>query len=114
MNQLTINFDAPRAAGERAGQRCIDRAHRTDPTFSAKAEAAILAHLKAVGRASGEELTGVARAQGAVPPDDRAFGPVYASMARRGLIRTAGFCMRAKGNGTAGGRIWALAGGAAS
>lgn len=108
MNQLAIDFDAPRAAGEAAGQRCIDKARRTDPFFAEKAEAAILAPLRVVRRASGEELTNIARAHGAVPHDDRAFGPVYGSLSRRGVIRTAAMCMRSKGNGTAGGRVWEL------
>lgn len=113
MNQLALNLD-PRQAGEIAGQMCIDKAHRTDPQFSKKAEVAILNHLRTVGKASGEDLTNIARAHGAIPTDDRAFGPVYASLSRRGLIRTAGYCMRARGHGTAGGRVWELAGGASA
>jgi hypothetical protein len=33
---------------------------------------------------------------------------VFGRLSRRGVIRTVGFCMRAKGHGTAGGRIWGL------
>ena len=110
MQQQAIDFDTPRAAGEVAGQRCIDKARRIDPLFAEKAEAAILAHLRVVRRASGEDLTNIAKAHGAVPHDDRAFGPVYGALSRRGLIRTAGMCLRSKGHGTAGGRVWELVG----
>lgn len=111
MDQLTIDYDSlaeASAKGSTAAQACIDKAQRTDPEFSAKAEKAILAHLQAVGQASGEVLTDVAIAHGARPHDQRAFGSVFQSMSRRGLIRTVGFCLRTKGHGTAGGRVWGL------
>ncbi len=108
MNQLSIDFDAARSAGATAAQACTDKAARTCPEFTRKAQEAILAHLHAVGTASGEVLTDVARAHGAQPHDDRAFGAVFAVMSRRKLIRTVGFCMRSKGHGTAGGRVWGL------
>lgn len=107
-HQLSIDFDAARAAGETAANACENKARRIDPEFSEKAERAILAHLQAVGQASGEDLTLIAKAHGAVPHDDRAMGPVFQRLSRRGLIRTVGFCMRSKGHGTAGGRIWGL------
>lgn len=109
MEQLAISFDAPRAAGEVAAQRCLDKARRVaDPLFAQKAEAAILNHLRVVRRASGEDLTSIAKAHGAVPHDDRAFGPVYGSLSRRKVIRVVDFCLRSKGHGTAGGRVWEL------
>lgn len=108
MNQLRIE-DAI-AAGDTAMARCLDRAQRTDPSFSERAAEAMVAHLRVVRQASGEDLTNIARAKGAVPPDDRAFGPVFKSLARRGLIQHVGFCLRTKGHGTAGGRIWGIAG----
>lgn len=111
MTQKTLDFAAARSAGDAAGELCLDKARRTaDPLFSAKAERAILAHLRVVHSASGEDLTRIARAHGAVPHDDRAFGPIFASLARCGRIRTVGMCMRTRGHGTAGGRMWALAG----
>lgn len=110
MNQMTIDFHVARAAGEAAGQRCLAKAADVSPGFAQAAEGAILRHLKVVRRASGEDLTSIAKASGAVPHDDRAFGPVSGSLSRRNLIRTAGFCMRSKGHGTAGGRIWELVG----
>lgn len=106
--QLSIDFESARAAGEQAGQACLSKATRADPLFAQRAATAILNHLRAVQQASGEELTDVAIAHGAIAPDSRAFGPVFSMLSRRGLIRTVGFCLRAKGNGTAGGRIWGL------
>lgn len=108
MNQIAFNFEAAREAGNQAGERCLSKAQGIDPTFAENAKWAILAHLRKVGQASGEVLTDVAIASGARPHDARAFGPVFGALARQGLIRTVSFCMRTKGHGTAGGRIWAL------
>jgi hypothetical protein len=109
MTQQPIDLQTAREAGEQAAALCLDRARRADPEFVAKATAAILAHLRASGQASGEELVDVAIAHGAHCPDQRAFGAVFATLSRKHLIRTVGFCMRAKGHATAGGRIWQLA-----
>lgn len=83
-------------------------AERVMPDFKSTAEEAILAHLRAAGPTSGEVLTDVAKAHGARCRDDRAFGSVYQSLARRNLIRCVGFCVRTKGHATAGGRVWSL------
>lgn len=107
-DQLQLTFETAREAGEAAATACLARAQRSDPAFSAKATAAILAHLRATGQASGEELVDVAIAHGARCPDQRAFGAVFATLSRKHLIRTVSFCLRAKGNATAGGRVWAL------
>lgn len=108
MEQLRIE-DAI-AAGERGIAQSVDAATRRDPLFAEKARTAILRHLRACPglQCSGEELVDVARAHGAVPPDDRAFGSVFQTLARKGLIRTVGYTVRRKGHGTAGGRVWAL------
>lgn len=88
----------------------LERAERSDPEFRQRAEAAILRHLSACPglQCSGEDLVDIARAHGAVPHSDKAFGAVFQGLARRGLIRTVGFGLRRKGNGTAGARIWGL------
>ena len=106
-DQLSIEFDV-REAGRTASEACTAKALRSDPAFTEKAAAAILAHLRVVGQASGEVLTDVAMAHGARPHDARAFGSVFSGLARKNQIRTVGFCMRDKGHGTAGGRIWGL------
>ena len=83
-------------------------AQRLDADFAVKAEAAILAHLRIVKECPGEDLTDIAKAQGAIPHDDRAFGNIFSGLRKRGLIRTVGFCLRKRGNHTAGGRIWGI------
>lgn len=108
MNQLAIDFSAARELGEQAAAACLAKARRADPEFAEKAAAAILAHLRVVHRASGEALVDVAIAMGARPHDARAFGGVFQGLARKGLIRTVGFCLRTKGHSTAGGRIWSI------
>jgi hypothetical protein len=110
MNGQQLSIDDAIQAGNHGMSVCLNKAEEGDPKFSEKASEAIVAHLRVVGQCSGEVLTDVARAKGAVPHDDRAFGAVFKSLARRGLIRHVGFCLRTKGHGTAGGRIWGIAG----
>ena len=105
--QMSMDFDA-REAGRTASEACTAKAMRNDPTFTKTAQDAILAHLQVVGQASGEVLTDIAIARGARCHDARAFGSVFAGLARKNKIRTVGFCIREKGHGTAGGRIWGL------
>lgn len=118
MNQLAIDFDAPapvytvaqaRAVGAEAGGRAADRAERADEGFGERAAAFIRGYLAQHGASSGEVVTDAAKVAGIRPPDDRAFGPIYAALARRGQIVAVGFCVRRKGRGTAGGRVWRLA-----
>lgn len=117
MNQLALIFDpapprnhaAARKAGERAGNLAADKAEREANGFRERATAFVLGYLQQHGVSSGELITDAAKLAGIKPPDDRAFGPVYATLARKGRIVAAGFCMRRKGNGTAGGRLWRLA-----
>lgn len=102
-----MTLDQAAVAGQHGMAVSLEAAEKRDPEFKAKAREAILTHLKAVGQASGEELVDVARAHGAVPTDDRAFGGVFQSLSREGSIQCVGFTLRKKGHGTAGGRIWA-------
>lgn len=96
---------AARAAGETAAAMAKLRALRHDPEFVARAKACILAAL-ATGPRSSEDLVDACLAQEIKPPDDRAFGSVIAALARRGEILFVDFCLRRKGRGTAGGRVW--------
>lgn len=119
MSQLALIFDAPpppaytvehaRAAGAVAGERAADKAQRLDDGFRERAKAFVLGYLAQHGASSGELMTDAAKLSGIKPPDDRAFGPVYATLARSGQIVAPGFCARRKGHGTAGGRVWRLA-----
>lgn len=115
--QLSINFDAPplsqaRAAGDIGMQRAQARAERDEPGFSQRAEALIIEKLKH-GPASGEACTDYVRAAGLRMADGRALGWAYQDLISRGVIVRVGECPRARGHGTRGGSIYALAGKAA-
>lgn len=101
-------YRAQRAQGRALGEECLAKAGRT-AGFDARAAAAFMrSHLHAHGAVSSEDLVDAAKRAGHVPHDDRAFGPVIAGMARRGEIFQAGTCLRKRGNGTAGGRLWRI------
>lgn len=104
-------FPAPaviRAAlreGHTAAAAAQDAAERKG--FDPKAAAdTMLDYLRKQGPASGETLTAYVRAVGNAPGDDRAFGGVFRALVKRGAIWQVGECLRAKGHGTAGGRVW--------
>ena len=105
---MTPTLQQATAMGQfRAGQAQA-RAEEHEPGFTELAASFILDHLRVVRRASGEDLVDIARARGARPPDDRAFGSVFGMLSRRGEIRHGGFAPRKKGHGTSGARIWEL------
>ena len=107
MNQIAIDFASARADGDRMAGLCLDKAE--EGGFDTEgARDFVLRHLARHGDMSGEALTEAARDAGFIPHDDRAFGAVFGSLSRRGLIRCAGFCARKRGHGTAGGRIWSV------
>jgi hypothetical protein len=85
-------------------------AERDDPGFTLRAGDVIVRLLRNYycSGMPGETLVEMARLLGCRPKDDRAFGPVFQSLVRRGLIRQVGWCERRKGHGSPGGRIWAL------
>lgn len=89
-------------------QRAADRAEREAPAFIQRAQAFVLIYLEAHGATSSEVVTDACKEAGIKSSDDRAFGAVYQGLAKRGLIEPAGFCLRRKGHGTAGGRLWRL------
>lgn len=107
-SQIALDFTAARAMGEEGAKRSLAKAERSDPEFSAKAEKAILDHLRVVGQCSGEVLTDVAMAHGARPHDARSFGPIYSSLLRRKLIQVVGYAPRLKGHGSMGAKIYAI------
>lgn len=93
-------------AGRAAGEACLAKAERV-AAFDADAARAAILELLADGVArSGEQLVDHCQRLGLVPHDARAFGAVIGTLARRGLIEAVGFVARAKGHGTAGGRLW--------
>ena len=97
-----------RKRGARLGGLAADRAEREVGDFKDRAAKFVLIYLAAHGVSSGELITDACKLSGIRPPDDRAFGPVYASLARANQIECAGFVARRKGHGTSGGRLWRL------
>ena len=77
-------------------------------TFGRLAREFIVQYLSANGATPGEDITDACVAAGIEPHDTRAFGPVYMSLSKKGLIRRVGYCARRRGNMTAGGSIWEL------
>jgi hypothetical protein len=82
---------------------------RARATFIDQAESFVLSYLDGhQSGASGEVITAACKAAGIAPHDDRAFGPVYMRLAKRGAIQKVGTARRERGNGTSGGNVWAL------
>ena len=98
----------PREVGASEGGACLAKAERHGDFDSKAASACMVDHLKAWGRSSSELLTQFAKLRGHVPHDDRAFGPIIAKLVRDKLIHQVGECKRSRGNGTSGGRVYAL------
>jgi hypothetical protein len=94
------------AAGRAAAAACTAKAEQVTAFDAALARAAVL-ELLADGQArSGEALVDHCQRLGLVPHDARAFGAVFGKLRRDGLIEVVGYVERAKGHGTAGGRLW--------
>jgi len=100
-----VNVEQDRDQVLAAVERRVDR---EAPAFRDRAQALVLEHLRTHGPTSGEDLTDAAKRAGLVPPDDRAFGPVYAALSRRGAIVAVGVVRRRRGHGTRGATVWGL------
>lgn len=96
-----------RAVGLAQGLASIDRAESADPHFSEKALDFIVKHVREKGEVPGESVTLAAAEAGIKPPDQRAFGPIYAMALRRGLIHVVRYIPRVRGHGSAGGKLYA-------
>lgn len=94
--------------GERAMASVSAKAEERSPGFAERARECALRRLRE-GPATAEELTDCCLREGVRAHDLRAFGPVYASLARKGLIVRVGEARRRRGHGTHGGGVWALA-----
>lgn len=78
------------------------------PEFGRLAKEHILERLKE-GPVSGEELVLSCKNSGIIPEkDDRAFGGIFMSLSKKGLIVKAGSVQRRRGHNTGGGIVWAL------
>lgn len=95
-------------ARDEALARVKEHAEQRRQRFTADAQAFVVRYLEQHGPTSGEALTLACKAAGLVPHDDRAYGPVYLGLCRRGVIEKVGECRRERGHGTGGGRIWQL------
>jgi hypothetical protein len=112
MERSVMDDDRPlfRMIGERAAKLCAMKARDVAMFDSAAAKAVILGELRQAGQpVSGEDLVDKCLQSGIETHDGRAFGAVFSSLRSQGLIRCAGYTMRRKGHGTAGGRLWELA-----
>lgn len=76
--------------------------------FLAKAMQFTLGYLSEHQSQSGEAITLACKDAGIIPHDDRAFGAVYARLAKLGQIEKCGFAQRKRGHLTSGGNIWRL------
>jgi hypothetical protein len=97
-----------RAARDQAMTAVAARAEAQQPRFVEQAAVFVLAFLRQNGPTPGEMVSVACKAAGIVPHDDRAFGPVYFTLARRGLIQRVGQVRRQRGHGTTGGNVWAV------
>lgn len=79
-------------------------ARRSGEDFIRAAGEFVVQHLKTHGPKSAEELTDACKKAGIIPAEDRAFGAVYSTLRRRGLIAHDGYAPRNKGNGSVGNR----------
>lgn len=111
MNQLAIDFNtrvhAARQIGAERANRCRSKADEVCPGFGERALNFISEYARTNARFSGENCTYAMKAAGIRAHDDRATGSVYAKAIRLGLIHVVGYVPRVRGNGTAGGRLYA-------
>jgi hypothetical protein len=98
----------PREEGAAAGSAALSTAQRVTTFNGSAVRQFFLNYLAAHRQATGEDLTDAAKRAGHIPHDDRAFGPIFASLARAGAIRVLDFSERRKGHGTAGARVWQI------
>lgn len=107
-----MELDAPlmtvaRTRGERAAARCLEKAQRVADFNVDGAMKFVHSYLVRHGQQPGEILVNEAKAHGFRGHDDRCFGSVFSTLARRKQIVCVGYCERVKGNHCSGGRLWA-------
>lgn len=99
----------PRQQGTEASERARCKAERVCPGFSERAYAFIQNYAREHERFSGEVCTLAMKEAGIRGTDDRCTGAIYAKAIRNGVIRVVGYVPRARGHGTAGGRLYSSA-----
>lgn len=110
--QMSIDF-APRVAfarkrGTEASERARGKAEEVCPGFSERAYNFVAEFARTHDTFSGEDCTIAMKAAGIRAHDDRATGSIYSKAIRNGVIRVVGYVPRLRGNGTAGGRLYAM------
>jgi hypothetical protein len=96
------------AAGRAAAEACAAKAARVSAFDHDAACGVILDTLRASAvPMTGESLVDLCVSRGIKPHDQRAFGSVFGTLARRGAIVAVGYAPRRKGHGTSGARLWA-------
>ena len=83
---------------------------KAPPGFKESAMRFITAYLDLHGPTPGEVLTDACVAAGIKPGDLKLFGVVYRALKHNGSVVVAGTCTRRRGNNTAGGSVYKLAG----
>ncbi len=76
--------------------------------FREDARRFVIDYLRSNTQASGEEITDACKRAGIIPHSDKAFGPVYLALSRRGIIEICGSVKRLRGHGCSGGNLWRL------
>lgn len=104
-----VPFLSPREQGLVAAAQCEAKAERVAEFDAEGARRFVLGWLARHGQQSGEQISTALMAHGFRVHDMRAYGSVFAGLARRNLIRCVGYCARQRGHGTSGGRLWVLA-----
>lgn len=98
-------IEQAREAG-RAGMATVD----ANATWDKKAVGNfIVDFLKEHGETSCETIVDAAKEAGHQPHIDKAFGPIFATLARAGRIVRTGFTVRRKGHGAVGASVWKAA-----
>ena len=96
----------PREIGKERGESCEAKAEIELMFDPIKAGCDAVLWLFEGGQASGEEIVDYLKSIGHRAGDDRAFGPLFARLAREELIQFVGYAARRKGHGTSGAKVW--------
>lgn len=83
-SRAAAGLSIARKHGERLGELAAERAEVDMVDFRERGRAFVLDYLRQYGATSGEVITDAMKLAGICPPDDRAFGPVYAYLAHPG------------------------------
>jgi hypothetical protein len=107
---VTLTIEEARVARDKILQGLEEVCEERDPTWSEQAMAFILKAMVGKSSVTGEDLVDQCKKAGILPPTtDRAFGPIFMSLSKKGVIRRIGFEARRKGHAAPGASMWTLA-----